>query len=86
MKKPAKTIKLYIISNYFYLFSYLGSMAFKRSAVRSRLSPPRERPEIVGFRVFFYVFRAFYAAFQGGDNAGALAGATLGRNRIANYD
>ena len=27
-------------------------MAFKRSAVRSRLSPPR--PEIFGFQVFFY--------------------------------
>ncbi len=28
-------------------------MAFKRSAVRSRLSPPR--PEIFGFQVFFFL-------------------------------
>ena len=34
-------------------------MAFKRSAVRSRLSPPLLRPEIVRFRVFSFTFSSF---------------------------
>ena len=33
-------------------------MAFKRSAVRSRLSPPTESSEILGFRNFFFLSSA----------------------------
>ena len=37
-------------------------MAFKRSAVRSRLSPPKD-PETFGFRIFFFLPGRQYIAY-----------------------
>ena len=54
-------------------------MAFKRSAVRSRLSPPK-RPEIVRFQVFFFsVCQCMLGTLPWVDVTALLAGSRLRR-------